>query len=208
MLRVNRILCNILATALEFATPAVASSDYVLLATTDASASASVSFDGYFSATYKNYKIIYSYINNATDDTAFRIRFRRSNADVTASNYTSIKNYLQFNTQTGDDQGANAYSYYNQNLSYINPTNTAPNENSASTSFCGEMIIFDPLNTASYKIVQGNVCLTYQAPSGPYYGAFEYYATLINNTDALSGITFFMSSGNITSGNFKLYGLK
>jgi hypothetical protein len=37
---------------------AAVSSDYVLLASTDASSSSSVSFDGYFSATYKNYQII------------------------------------------------------------------------------------------------------------------------------------------------------
>ncbi len=54
----NQVLrVNSGATALEFGT---VSSDFVLLATTDASSSSSVSFDGYFSATYKNYKIIIS----------------------------------------------------------------------------------------------------------------------------------------------------
>ena len=31
---------------------------------------------------------------------------------------------------------------------------------------------------------------------------------LYDNTNAISGITFFMSTGNISSGNFKLYGIK
>jgi hypothetical protein len=54
------------ATALEYYTPTVASSDFVLLASTDASSSASVSFDGYFSATYKNYKVIFTTIKKST----------------------------------------------------------------------------------------------------------------------------------------------
>ena len=34
------------------------------------------------------------------------------------------------------------------------------------------------------------------------------FGQLVDNTNALSGISFFYSSGNITAGNFKLYGIK
>jgi hypothetical protein len=70
------------------------SSDYVLLATTDiTSSTASVSFDGYFSSTYKNYKIIASHVTGSgtgiSTGVYFTTRFRRSNADISTSNYRS-----------------------------------------------------------------------------------------------------------------------
>ena len=54
----NQVLAvNSGATALEYQ---AVSSDFVLLATTNiTSSTASVSFDGYFSATYKNYQVIH-----------------------------------------------------------------------------------------------------------------------------------------------------
>ena len=62
-----------------------------LLASADADNSATkVSFDGYFSSTYKNYKLIGSNITIASGQSALRVRFRRSNSEVSTSNYYAV----------------------------------------------------------------------------------------------------------------------
>jgi hypothetical protein len=201
VLRVNRILCNILATALEFATPAVASSDYVLLATTNASNVASVSFDGYFSATYKNYKVIISSVINATSNQNLKMRFRRSNADVTASNYW----YAGGGAYKASDgnSGFSDLTGYNE-TSFIIATG---GYNTSGYNFCNDITIFDPLGTNNYKTYHTNSFGVYY--NGTFYGyGISNSGILTNALTALSGVTFFMSSGNLTSGNFKLYGIK
>jgi hypothetical protein len=178
------------------------SSDYVLLATTDVtSATASVSFDGYFSSTYKNYKIIVanSYaVNNAVN---FRFRLRRSNADVTTSNYKHT-NSGRYTSSGGGDNAVNQQ----WNADYINPSYSWDLSNTATNTLSCDIILYNPLGTTAHK--QGNFISSFIADSGTYMihqaGAFF----LTDATTALSGITFYFSSGNIASGNFKLYGIK
>ena len=78
------------ATALEFAS---SSSDFVKLATgTISSSTASISFDGYFTSDYNIYKFFWYDCRTATNNgSRFALRYRRSNADVTASNYKAIE---------------------------------------------------------------------------------------------------------------------
>jgi hypothetical protein len=198
VLRVNRILCNILATALEFATPAVASSDFVLLATTDASSSSSVSFDGYYSATYKNYKIIASNIRPvATGGTGLNVRFRRSNADITTSNY-----YMSAIRSSSSSGGSAASSNDNWQTNHGDMVNGI-NGTDGNTNF--DLNIYDPLST-NYHWINFFANEINNANDNLY--TTHSMVTLRDSTAALSGITFFMDSGNISVGNFKLYGIK
>jgi hypothetical protein len=184
------------------------SSDYVLLATTSASSSASVSFDGYYSSTYKNYKVIISTALPATNAVQFYIRYRRSNADVTASSYGNIVgvNYIQ------NDGGAGApgtdYAGF-WNSSYIMGTLLGGDRVSNVTSnggFNGTVDIYDPLNTTTYKSIYMNG--VYQNSNQSKIFSLSNAAQLKDSTAALSGITFYFESGNIASGTFKLYGIK
>jgi len=183
------------ATALEFA---AVSSDYVLLATTTASSSAIVTFDGYFSSTYDNY-IIYAYgLYAATGGSTFKMRLRRSNADVTASNYTSIANNHQTAGTDGQFQtGASSHDLTAVAAASFGSTSTDNN--------CFRIQMFNPLDTTTHKTMifhgwvkrnDGNLFTT--SGSGQ----------LNDNANALSGVSFFMSSGNIAGGKFKLYGVK
>ena len=174
-----------------------AGSDFVLLATTDASSSASVSFDGYFSATYKNYMVIGSCIGAGTNNTGINSRVRRSNADVTASNYVMIAVRAQENGSTG-----NAGYNSNWNSSSVDLVNNL----ASSGSFNFTMNIFDPLNSSRYKWIKFSG-IEDNAANGYVY-ITEHFQTVFDNTNAYSGISFFMDSGNIAYGNFKLYGIK
>ena len=184
---------------MSFSSP---SSDFVLLASTDASASSSVSFDGYFSSTYKNYIVYASTIINATSGAFLSVRLRRSNADVTASNHwiASGGDYVDY--AGGSDAARTCTSNANHFRLGANLTNTA----SYASNY--EIFIPNPLNTNSYKnirfISEGSA-----NDSSPWTFYHQDGAgRLLDNTNALSGITFYFSSGNITSGNFKLYGIK
>jgi hypothetical protein len=190
------------ATALEFATPAVASSDFVLLATTDANDTATkVSFDGYFSSTYKNYKLIGSNITIASGQTALRVRFRRSNADITAAYYytVAVRYYIV-------DGGLTAVGGTGESSALL------VNENTSSTAGYNSSFtldLYDPFGTNNYKNATFQT-IGYDAPSNDNRHHFENGALgLTDNTSALSGITIDQAAGvNIKRGNFKLYGIK
>lgn len=182
---------------MSFSSP---SADFVLLATTNASASSSVSFDGYFSATYKNYFIIGSMIQPADSGARyFRARFRRSNADVTASSYFWV--YQQAFAQ----QDGNVYSGENgaYNTSHISLGGEQVNTQTKNFN----LYLYNPLDT-SYKKT-----LTYDIQCWFESGYIRFFkqngaGVLQDNNNALSGISFYYDSGNITTGNFKLYGIK
>ena len=184
---------------LSFSSP---SSDFVLLATTDASSSATVSFDGYFSSTYKNYQIIISDVYPATANTTLSCRFRRSNADVTASSYSAVGRRTHLaSTNVSDGRYASSAS----SIDVL--TNSSPNSASRTTAI--NVMIYNPLSTASYKKVSFLVIGASDDGGGTNaVWNVNNFGQLVDNTNALSGITFYYSSGNIASGNFKLYGIK
>ena len=195
MLRVNRILCNILATALEFA---AVSSDFVLLASTITASASSVSFDGYFSSTYDNYVIYINNLNLATGSQYPQVRFRRSNADVTASNYRFSSGRLM-RSSGGSDVAAGENGW---DQSYIRLTQDSDNATVTSHSYIIQ--IPNPLDTGVYpSIIFDGHSTNYT--NTDYYRRFGFGR--LATTGALSGISFFSSSGNIT-GRFKLYGIK
>lgn len=176
------------------------SSDYVLLATTDASSSASISFDGYFSSTYKNYKVILSnIIPSSNGNEAFRLRYRRSNADITASNYRGIGSWTSLTT---GGVVANSTSNFH-NTDYANLTTASTTTSGYGIS--GDLILYDPLNTTQYKVF---IAQTFTSDPSQELVHYKPAGRLVDSQNALSGLTFYFASGNITSGNFKLYGIK
>jgi hypothetical protein len=189
-------------TALEYYTPTVASSDFVLLATSTASSSASISFDGYFSSTYSNYQIhFYNLDFSTTID--FQIRFRVSNADITTTTYKNANcnaPYVDLNSATDATTSTGTWS---SNLITCNGGNPGPSTGDYISQ--GILYIQNPLSTTSSKMC---------------FGSFVYYrgdAAAITKNDflganstisALSGITFKPNTGTIVTGTFKLYGIK
>ena len=187
---------------LSFSSP---SSDFVLLATTDASSSSSVSFDGYFSSTYKNYQLIISDLLPVSS-TVLRCRFRRSNADVTASNYTKA-GYQSYITSGGNALSNTTFYNYDG----IDMSRNSIRVASSAQGYFAFITIFNPLNTSSYKRILCSQSYSSDDAGGTGGSGFfneQFSSTLQDSTSALSGISFFMGTGNISSGNFKLYGIK
>ena len=195
------------ATALEYYTPTVASSDYVLLDTTDISSStASVSFDGYFSSTYTSYKLLILYADAVCTSNSCAtgsLRFRRSNADITGSNYTTSR----YATMVYDAAGASQSFTYSYDSSSIPMVSSHAFKGGGSYKYSNEVTLFNPSNTTSFKsgffTMAGE---SHDLSGGRGFASGEFVCN--DSTSALSGVTFFFSGSNIASGKFKLYGIK
>jgi hypothetical protein len=175
------------------------SSDFVLLASTEASSSASVSFDGYFSSTYKTYQVIVNNMIGATNNQEHYIRLRTSNADIT-SGYKFI---VHTGMRSSGAESTLLNSAWNSTV-----IRTVQNSTSNTASRGGINMLFyiaNPLNTSSQKMIYGESC-AYNEDESEWYSSN--FSANNSTTSALSGITFYMQSGNIASGNFKLYGIK
>ena len=176
------------------------SSDFVLLATATASSTSTISFDGYFSSTYKNYKLI---VSNFVPSSASQlmIRFRRSNADVTSANYA-------YASTAGRVSDANAVvqetgGYYSDTAIVITGTQSlASNWNGNA-----EITLYDPLSTDNFKNVTFTYSQVYTNPTVYVYGGAG-NGLLRDSASALSGVTFYTGGYNFTKGTFKLYGIK
>jgi hypothetical protein len=181
------------------------SSDYVLLATTTvSSAVASVTLDNYFTSTYTTYKILITNCMAATNNRTIYMQFRRSGADVT-SGYFTVSTASQMDA-TG---GGNVYSDSDVNLSYI-PIIPSVQASRGSFTLSSEITLWNPLETSKYQTASVVANGTYDGGATyPYFYTYNRQC-YVNSTGALSGIKFYVSGSatNITSGTFKLYGLK
>jgi hypothetical protein len=198
----NQVLrVNSGATGLEFAS---ASSDYVLLATTTASSSSTISFDGYFSSTYDTYIVRFYDIYHSADAQLY-LRYRRSNADVTASNYKTliIRGYTDLTPS--DAVNASRSSWNASGIALTSGDN--PSTQASNARLQGELILFNPLSTATHKAIQSSISYRRTTDSDTMHFQ-KAYGRLEDNTNALSGLTFYPASGNFTAGTFKLYGIK
>lgn len=180
---------------MSFSSP---SSDFVLLASTVTTSSSSVSFDGYFSSTYDNYVVYINGYGCATNTTNPYVRFRRSNADVTTSNYRwasarVMRSSGASEVSAGDNGWDNNFIGLSQDM-----TNDTVNRHNYIIT------IFNPLSTDIYPSIIFDGHST-NSGNGDYYRRFGFGR--LTTTGALSGITFYQSSGNI-AGRFKLYGIK
>lgn len=191
------------ATALEFAT---VSSDFVLLATTTVTSStALVSLNGYFSSTYNHYRVM---LQNVVPVSASKLqmRFRDVNGDVTLSDYRYTTNGLYLDTS--GTNFANVSGTWNDNLFYITGKGMDPISTTASFGgVSGEVQILGDTQNATINKQYLSLCNGTQSNVNGYVQS-HLAVGYLNRTEALTGVTFFFSTGNIASGVFKLYGIK
>jgi len=151
--------------------------------------------DSHFTSTYDVYKVVISDAIAATDGSDLRIRVSQSGSYSTTTDYEWGTDYLWYNDQArfGESAGT-AFE-----LTYI------ATGNAAGETFNSEVTIYNPLSTNNYKLFEAttmyisNTGLMYRSDFGGRFTAA--YGT------ALDAFKFYMSTGNITSGLFVLYGL-
>lgn len=162
-------------------------------------AASAVSFDGYFTSDYKNYIVYFNDVFSSSDSSQAYVRVRQSNADKTDSKYRFVSNFA---TRT-----ASANNWY---------TNQGAWDDGAGGRITGDTLgdtaaeagqgcftIFNPLSTTQDKRIIGDFIYMRASDNEliKNHLQMEY-----NDTGALSGITFYLSTGNITA-NLTLYGI-
>jgi hypothetical protein len=138
-------------------------------------------------ATYKDLKLVIRNFKPATDDAMLEMRF---NGDSTANRYsslTSTTNYISssFNSDRMSLQGNNDNSVANGLINIEIP---------------------DYANTSTWKYLMSNAFSVNATTTTN----FNWYsrAGWYNQTAAISSLTLFPDSGNFTSGDYILYGVK
>jgi hypothetical protein len=167
-----------------------------LIATASASSSATIDFDNNLDSTYEVYLITFSRIIGATDGANINCRVGTGATPTYqsgASDYSWVSGYFT-TAASGTVDSAD---------SEIQITGSSGMGNAAGEATGGMMYIHSPSDTGTHTYLHGNAAgeRSDSALMGIYFGG-RYEATT-----AVTSIRFLMSSGNITSGEFKLYGL-
>lgn len=166
------------------------------ISSSTASSSATIDFTG-LSSSYVAYKIVFSHVAPATDSVDFNFQTSTDNGssyDAGASDYCwSAGTINTVGTVAGAGDAAD---------SEITLTSTNNVGNAANETISGELIIYNP-TAAKYGHVTWQCSFT-NAAGTPIFGCGK--GTRLSAAD-VTAIRFLFSSGNITSGQFDLYGL-
>jgi len=169
------------------------SSDMVKLAQNTTSNAGSISIDGYFSSTYKSYKVIYdTHMSNHSTNMGFRFNVSGSTATSAYYTYAGTRSYRQSSSGSIADD-----TYWNND--YIKINNGSGNANLRSV---GEINIYNV--GVGYPQITANGCSWNN--NSEFYGYVM--QGLYSGTTDPSGFTLFINSGNLHVRSVTLYGLK
>ena len=167
---------------------------HVLLSTATISSGVSeVDISSNINSTYKNYMIEITNMHVASDDQEFRMRFFQGGSVDTGSVYDYGFQRVQSNNNNVYTSSANAAQIQ------LN----AATDNLDEAGVNGRFYIANPADTTFNTHVKYD--LNYQINDDNL--AMIDGIGRIEETDAVDGVRFYMSSGNIDSGIFKLYGV-
>ena len=142
--------------------------------------------------TYDVYLLQFSNLFMSNDGASTRIRFTVSGSADTSSNYDNAR--ANFYTNQSIYDGAN------QNISYM------PNLAAGTTaveSQNGSMYLFNFSNSSEYSFATLELLGATETPE--YYGVVGGFCLTV--AQATDGVQFYTTSGNISGGSFRLYGL-
>lgn len=165
----------------------------VLLEQHTASGGASIDFSTGFSSTYDEYVFEIVNLLNATNTQRPWIRMSTSGVYDSGANYSDYyhsRNRLSF-SGNGSEVDTQVV------------TMAVDHDNGHSVGICGYVRLFQPLSTTQYKTVMGEFTICNGA------GFMEncQFSGWWRNTAAIDGLRFLFSSGNITSGTIRMYGV-
>ena len=162
--------------------------------TTVSSGTANVDITSGIDSTYKNYQIHVINLHPSNDGQKLQMRFFNSSGIVTASSYGfATDGRRQDNTQLSHNGSGESYiRFSNQGIGYNS-------DESASII----INLFDPSSTTFQKTIQGNILLLNDAGNT----CVEHFGAKYDGTFAVTGVRFYMTSGNIDSATIKLYGI-
>jgi len=202
----------------------------ILLSSTTASSSSSISFDGHYTSDYDVYEFVGSDIVPNTDNESIRWRIRVGNADKTDSYYyggynpnmwlyndgsgyynsPSSTGWAEPSFQTYSGNGFRDVISLNGNYDSLTGNNRARyNTSETGHTLNFKITAYNPRSSREYKHYKIECIWNCDNTSsnGKTMGMNGYFS-YSGTSSAHSGISVFCNSGNFTSGKFYLYGLK
>jgi hypothetical protein len=184
------------------------SSDFVKLASSTNVNASSVDFNGYFSSTYKNYKIILNDVefgSNVVDRPAIQFATTGSYTvyDAFYSHATLIA-YTDYNSDVGTGASAGQGGVYNSSMMLLGRTTSGIGSSNMHSQY--EITLFNPLGNGFKSVFctffnyEGNTVNIYTPGfTGGHWAV----------TDEVTGIRFLTESqNNLIASNITLYGIK
>ena len=179
-------------------TGTVTGADIALLHTTQVSSGVGeVVIDGHFSSAFKNYKLVASNVEVATDGANMNLHFYKSGSKATGSVHRSI----QIIAGSGGTSVSGVAEQSDTEFAKVGGENIG--NDSEQTNF--EITFYDPLATNNHKQFHAYAVHQHSGRNADmrittgFFNSFQ---------QALSGFEVTPSSGNINLGTFKLYGLR
>lgn len=168
--------------------------DLILLGERIAAASATLDFTSLISSTYDEYLIEFLNVIPATNTVDFYMRMSTNNG----SSYDSAANYGY--ATFGANSSGSALGGAGSGLTQLK-LNHSTIANTSTAGICGHLRLFSPSSTALHKRISGQ----FSNPVTLWENAFVSGAYM--STTAVDAFRFLFSSGNITSGKIRLYGI-
>lgn len=168
----------------SWATPS--SGGMTLISTITASNSATISFTS-IPQTYKELKVYVKNFKPATDAATLQMRF---NSDAGA------------NRHSGQNLSASATTAQTFDATLVDIS--IGNDNSVANGFM-YVNVFDYTNTVTWKFALSQAITVDETTTTSY--KYRNRFSVYNQTTAITSLDFFANSGNITSGDFLLYGV-
>jgi len=170
--------------------------NWVRLTTQEASSSASIEFTSLINSTYNTYLFECTNVVPATDDVSLDMQFSTNGGSSYKTDAFYNYGYAHTFGGGGAFQGTGTDTKINVSVAI----------GSASTEFTNSsVLLYNPAETDIHKAV--SFVSAHNAADGNVvcdYGAGNY----TNSIAAVDAVKFFMSSGNIASGTFTMYGKK
>ena len=174
-----------------------------LLSSQDASTSASISFDNTLvTSTYKTYELRFFNVVSVDDGINLRVRFSDDNGSTFDSYHTAGYD----GGYTGASGAGAGYDTANDVVGQDYMTVTKNSSWDAGDSMGGTIWIQDPTNASfitTYQFLTSNI-----SHDGTPYVYQLWGGGMWDNRSAVNYIRFYMSTGNIATGTFQLWGYK
>jgi hypothetical protein len=167
----------------------------VYLSTVTASSSSTVDIETTFDSTYDVYLLVASGITPSTSNSVVAARLKIGGSYLSSGTYPAFRMQPESSANSFAGSGDTA-------ATEIRIIGNVGNASNASANF--SMYIYSPSSTTLSKMI----VWTGASVDTSTYVRLSYGAGFNTGTAAMTGIRFFLLSGNINSGTFRLYGIK
>ena len=159
----------------------------------------SVVLDG----TYKEYVFKFINCHPATNNVRFKVNFSTNSGSSYAVTKTTAF-FRAYHNEAGNDQGLGVNSSNDLHQQTDNQILQTDIGNGNDESLCGTLTLYDPSSTTFVKHFMARTNSNNYAAYSP----DDFVAGYLNTTSAINGVQFSFSSGSISTGTIKMYGVK